>query len=256
MGVMLGSVLTVLTLIFPNATKAFLIAHLGITDSTIVSDLIFGTGIVVAIGVAIIIIHSILKHLGYRIIRQENGLTKPMPNQELDKKPQNGSRDELLLDSTSTISPQTKEQQELYKEKPQKSKLEDLIQELDAFRKKWSKRRGWKIGYRSNIQDRNMGKGTIEELREKSRQIQWKIKYFKELEIADSQNVLIPLEQIADRITAFTLEIESTFQDKYLKEAKKIESEKINRLLLDGDRINGELKLLIQQLESLIRKLP
>lgn len=133
------------------------------------------------------------------------------------------------------------------------NKLDDMLIELRRFARDWNRRSPWKTGYRRLIESRQIWL-YLDRVSEQAQRIQRKIKPLQS--IAINASTLSNLSNVADRMVDLGLEIETTFQTiKLEKESLKADPNKIQKLILDGDKIFADLKPIISELEKLRKKL-
>ena len=129
------------------------------------------------------------------------------------------------------------------------SKLDDLINEIDSFIVGWREGSGILAGYRTYIQKRRMFT-TRKKIKEHSTKIRRKIKPLRRLSY--SKTTLDSLITILDKMFAFGQEIESTFVSNISSsELLRMEQDRIDRLVSEGDNICKELMDVVSKLESL-----
>ncbi len=129
------------------------------------------------------------------------------------------------------------------------SHIDDIIKEIEDFIKKW--REGPKIvaGYRTEIEMRRMylNRGKIKEY---STKIRKKTKPLRGL--SDSKTIPDSLETILNKMFVLGQEIESTFASNLTSsELLKIDQNKIDHLVSEGDNICRELMEVASQFERL-----
>jgi uncharacterized membrane protein len=129
------------------------------------------------------------------------------------------------------------------------SKLDDLIKEIDSFVIGWREGSGILAGYRTYIQKRKMFT-TRKKIKEHSTKIRKKIKPLRRLSY--SKTILDSLIIILDKMFALGQEIESTFASNISSnELLRMEQDRIDHLVSEGDNICQELMDVVSKLESL-----
>lgn len=138
------------------------------------------------------------------------------------------------------------------------SRLDELLDEIDSFRKKWNK--GIPLltsGYRYQIIRKTIWSQNPKKIREHSQKLQQKIKSVRQLKPYLEMNMFTSLGNVVDRIAVLGAEVESVFMTvRSEKEALSSDPQKIEKLVADGDKISDELKSFIPQLEKLRKHLP
>jgi hypothetical protein len=130
-----------------------------------------------------------------------------------------------------------------------KSKLDELIQEIEDFIKKWSKGPSLGVSYRMDIEERAM-MGNREKIKEYSEEIYSKINRLRRFR--GSKATLDSLETVADKMSNLGKEVSSTFGREVTRnQLLGMEQNRIDRLVSEGDTICRELEDIVSQLKKL-----
>lgn len=129
-------------------------------------------------------------------------------------------------------------------------KLDDLLFDLRQFIKDWHRRHILYTGYRRLIENRGIWQYQSR-MRKQSQRIQGKIKPIQELKIANSEKTFDDLGKVADRLVDLGVDIEFSFQSlKLEKQTLKDDPTKLQKLIIEGDKICKDLLPVICDLEK------
>jgi hypothetical protein len=151
-----------------------------------------------------------------------------------------------------------REKQKLTKNITLEDILDDLINEIELFIKNWE--RGIPLltggGYRGEIESKAMWRNR-KKIRRHATEIRKKTNSLRNQITGIETDVISQINENLDRMVVFGLEVEEIFElQETIQQSLKLDPNKMERLVSEGDSITQEFKRHIAGLEKLRRHLP
>lgn len=134
--------------------------------------------------------------------------------------------------------------------KDKEERLNDLLKEVDNFILEWKRRLGFKIGYKRQIETKEIYKD-IKNFPKHAKMLQHGI---RSMDNIPNDNLTLTLQKLTiqvNEIIQLGSDLETAFRFLQLKEAKKIPNEKVTELIKKGDQICTDLREIRTDLQKL-----